>query len=44
VKGDFSDNYFDLLPGESVDVQFTTPERKLKMNELIVVKSLIDTY
>ncbi len=44
VKGYFSDNYFDLLPGESVDVQFTTTKKNPKMDELIVAKSLIDTY
>jgi beta-mannosidase len=44
VKGDFSDNYFDLLTGESVDVQFTTPVKNMKMDDLIVIKSLIDTY
>jgi beta-mannosidase len=44
VKGDFSDNYFDLLPGESVDIQFITTKKNPKMDELIVVKSLIDTY
>jgi len=44
VKGDLSDNYFDLLPGESVQVKFTTPRKFQKMADLILVKSLIDTY
>ncbi len=44
VKGDFSDNYFDMLPGESVDIQFTTTKKNPKMADLIVVKSLIDSY
>jgi beta-mannosidase len=44
MKGNFSDNYFDLLPGETVDVQFTTREKKLKTTDMIIVKSLIDTY
>ncbi|MCX6307054.1 MAG: glycoside hydrolase family 2 protein [Bacteroidetes bacterium] len=44
VKGEFSDNYFDMLPGESIDVQFTTPKKNAKMAELIVVKSLTDSY
>ncbi len=44
LKGDFSDNYFDMLPGESVDVQFTTAKKNPKINELIVLRSLIDTY
>jgi beta-mannosidase len=44
VKGDFSDNYFDLLPNESIDIQFTTPEKNVKTDDLIIIKSLIDTY
>jgi beta-mannosidase len=44
VKGNFSDNFFDMLPGESVDVTFTTPKKNPKMADLIIVKSLTDTY
>ncbi len=44
VKGDFSDNYFDMLPGESVDVTFTTPKKNAKMAEQIVVRSLVDSF
>ncbi len=44
VNGEFSDNYFDLLPGESVDVKFTTSKRFSKMADMIVVKSLTDSY
>jgi len=44
VKGDFSDNYFDMLPGESVDIKFITLKKNAKMGDLIIVKSLIDTY
>jgi beta-mannosidase len=44
VKGELSDNYFDLLPGESVKVKFTTPKKIPKMADLIIVKSLIDSY
>lgn len=44
VKGDFSDNYFDMLPGDTVDITFTTAKKDPKMNDLIVVKSLTDTY
>ncbi|MFZ4521508.1 MAG: beta-mannosidase [Bacteroidales bacterium] len=44
LKGDFSDNYFDMLPGESVDILFTTPKKNPKISDLIVVKSLIDSY
>jgi len=44
LKGDFSDNYFDMLPGDEVDIQFTTPKKNAKINDLIVVRSLIDSY
>jgi beta-mannosidase len=44
VKGEFSDNYFDMLPGESVEVKFTSTKRNPKMADLIIVKSLVDTY
>ena len=44
VKGDFSDNYFDMLPGVPVEVQFNTPDKNPNMADLILVKSLIDTY
>jgi len=44
VPGDFSANYFDMLPGESVDIPFVTNRKDPKMEEKIVVKSLIDSY
>jgi beta-mannosidase len=44
VKGDFSDNYFDLLPGTRAEIRFTTTKRDPKMSDLIVVKSLVDTF
>ncbi len=44
VKGEFSDNYFDMLPGESVDILFNTPKKNPKMADLIMLKSLTDTY
>jgi beta-mannosidase len=44
VKGDFSDNYFDLLPGKPVDIQFKTTVKNAKTAEKITVRSLIDTY
>ncbi|MCX6278559.1 MAG: glycoside hydrolase family 2 protein, partial [Bacteroidetes bacterium] len=44
VTGDFSNNYFDLLPGESVDIEFVTRKKDPKMEEKIVVRSLVDTY
>jgi beta-mannosidase len=44
VKGDFSDNYFDLLPGIPAEVQFSTPKKDLKPGDLFVIKSLADSY
>ncbi len=44
VKGDFSDNYFDMLPGVPVEVEFMTSKKTPRMGDLIVVKSLVDTY
>jgi beta-mannosidase len=44
VKGEFSDNYFDMLPGESVDVEFITTKKNAKLAELITIRSLVDTY
>ena len=44
VKGDFSDNYFDMLPGVPVEVQFITSKKTPGIGDLIVVKSLVDTY
>jgi beta-mannosidase len=44
IKGDFSNNYFDLLPGESVEVQFKTSKKVARMEDQIVVKSLVDSY
>jgi len=43
-EGEFSDNYFDLLPGETVAVQFRTRERLDDMGDRIFIKSLVDTY
>ena len=44
LKGEFSKNYFDLLPGETVDVEFKTSVKNSKVASLIIAKSLIDTY
>jgi beta-mannosidase len=44
LKGEFSNNYFDMFPGESVDVEFTTPKKNPKISDLFMIKSLIDTY
>jgi beta-mannosidase len=44
VPGDFSDNYFDLIPGETVDVELVTRKKDAKISEKIVAKSLVDSY
>ena len=44
LKGSFSDNYFDLLPGVPVEIQFTTTKKSLEIDKLITLKSLVDTY
>ncbi len=44
VRGEFSDNYFDLLPGVPVEIQFATKKKLPGMGDLIMLKSLADTY
>ncbi len=44
ARGEFSDNYFDMMPGEWVEVQFATSKKNPKMVDLIIVRSLINTY
>jgi beta-mannosidase len=43
-KGHFSDNYFDLIPGEKVIVNFTTKEKIEKFEDKLTLFSLIDSY
>lgn len=42
--GDFSVNYFDLLPNESREVIFKTTKRDPKFSDKIVIRSLVDSY
>jgi beta-mannosidase len=42
--GWFTDNFFDLLPGESRSVEFQTKERIEKPADKIKVRSIRDTY
>ena len=44
VTGEFSDNYFDLLPFEEKRIQFFTNERHDNFQDTIKVISLIDSY
>jgi beta-mannosidase len=43
-KGMFSDNYFDLLPGEKVTVNFKTKEKIDNFGEKLKLFSLTDSY
>jgi beta-mannosidase len=43
-KGQFSDNYFDLLPGEKVTVSFKTNEKIDNFESKIKLYSLIDSF
>jgi beta-mannosidase len=42
--GDFSDNYFDMLPGKTYIVTFMTPVKNLNPGSLIEIKSLVNSY
>jgi beta-mannosidase len=44
VKGEFSDNYFDLLPGEKVTVKFNTKEKIENFESKLKLVSVVDTY
>ena len=44
LKGWFSDNCFDLLPGEKVTVIFKTKEKTENFGEKLRLFSLTDSY
>ena len=44
VKGEFTDNYFDLLPFEEKKVTFKTTEHVDDMDSQITLISLVDSY
>lgn len=44
AEGEFSDNYFDLLPGESRTVEFKTTETIDNLKDKILARNLRDTY
>lgn len=44
AKGFFTDNYFDLLPNETVEIDFITKRKNLDLDKKLEIKSLIDTY
>jgi len=44
VQGFFTDNYFDLLPNETVKIDFITMRKIRDLDKKLEIKSLIDTY
>lgn len=44
LKGEFSDNYFDMLPGESKEIFFETTQTGKDILPVLSVISLYDTY
>lgn len=44
IKGTFSDNYFDLVPGVPKKVRFATTVKTANLNEKITTLSLVDSY
>ena len=42
--GFFSDNYFDLLPGEKVTVNLKTDISEEKLNEVFALRTLDDAF
>ncbi len=44
IKGEFSDNYFDLLPDESRVIEFRTKIHTGNFLQLLKIKTLADTY
>lgn len=43
-SGHFSDNYFDLIAGTTKKLTYTTKEKFKNPNDLLKIKSLVDTY
>ncbi|MBI9033134.1 MAG: glycoside hydrolase family 2 protein [Bacteroidales bacterium] len=44
VEGFFTDNYFDLIPGETVEVVFETEVEIQNVEDLLKVRTIRDTY
>ncbi len=44
IQGDFSQNYFDLMPNETRVLEFVTQKRDPKILDKIQIKSLVDSY
>lgn len=44
LKGKFSDNFFDILPGETKTVTYTTKSKDPALNDKLKIRTLRDTY
>jgi len=44
IDGFFSDNYFDLLPGETITINFTSNDTLKDFESKLKIKSLVDSY
>jgi len=44
TEGDFSDNYFDLLPGDKKDIIFSTRQKIRNFSSLMHITTLVDSY
>ena len=44
TEGEFSDNYFDIIPGETIRVTFTTSLKNIDLASLLKIRTLEDTY
>jgi len=44
IDGFFSDNYFDLLPGETITINFTSNDKRIDFERKLKIKSLVDSY
>ena len=44
TDGFFTDNYLDLLPGETVEIVFRTKEKVENIGEKVVVRTLRDSF
>jgi beta-mannosidase len=46
IDGSFSDNYFDLVPGQTVQVELKTrqPVKKSEVEEKLKIRSLVDAF
>jgi beta-mannosidase len=44
VKGTFSDNFFDLLPGETLTIRFNTKDKTSAFADKLKIQTIADTY